>query len=1109
MPFIADFHVHSRYSRATSKEADLENFYRWAMCKGLTVVGTGDFTHPGWRKELWEKLEPAEPGLYRLKEEWARPAREGLRFPQDISSPFICLEGDFPQVRFIVTGELSTIYKKGGRVRKVHHLIILPSLEKAEELSRRLEERGGNLQADGRPILGLDSRHLVDLTLEVCPEAIFIPAHIFTPHFSLLGSNSGFDTVEECFEDYTSAIMAVETGLSSDPPMNWRLSMLDRFLLVSNSDAHSPRLLAREANLFAAELSYGGLRKALEKGLEGGFMGTIEFYPEEGKYHYDGHRNCGVCWPPERTRAAGGICPVCGQKLTIGVLHRVEALADRPPGFRPPGAAAFESLVPLPEILAALAGVGVQSKRVWDIYFKLIQKLGPELVILREIPIPLLAETGGKGLAEAISRMRRGLVERQPGFDGQYGRIIILRPEEREVFSGQEGLFPGIEPGFKAPREVALDRAGGTASGEEPRGFREIPEATELPPQALNPQQEEAVSAYPGPVMVIAGPGTGKTFTLVHRLVWLLGEGGVNPETVTAITFTQKAADTIRERLRAFLPRDKADKVHVGTFHQVCWELLARWGLPGFPWGPSPLPAVLDEIEAREVLRELLSQGIGRGLGGARRLQQRLSLLKNQGLEPSSPEIPPELRAIYCAYEERLQEYQAMDYDHLLLWGVKRTRQALEEGREEVLAPFGHLLVDEFQDLTLVQYQLVRLWAGTGKNLFVIGDPHQSIYGFRGASPRFFRQLKEDYPHTRIVWLRQNYRSTEVILKAAQGVIQGQSCFPGAPSPQLLPARKGGSPLFYREVPSPLAEGIGVVKEINRLVGGTDMLAAQGGGTGRSYSFADIAVLARTAKQLEDLEECFLKEGLPYRVVGGASFLEEKRVRQFLAFLRLLRDPRNIFHLKQAVSIIPETFHIDHIAEILAEGETEACSSGLSPAMQKWMEVYYQAKKKKEQGASPGELLDLWREGLGLEPAGGLEKLAQAAASFKDVDSFLQRVHSLQEGDKERAGRGSTPEAVSLMTLHAAKGLEFPVVFIVGVEEGLLPLKLFPHQEVEEGEELRLFYVGLTRARELVYLSACRRRGGPSPFLKLIPGELLKTWSWDIPRERFQQLSLF
>lgn len=267
--------------------------------------------------------------------------------------------------------------------------------------------------------------------------------------------------------------------------------------------------------------------------------------------------------------------------------------------------------------------------------------------------------------------------------------------------------------------------------------------------------------------------------------------------------------------------------------------------------------------------------------------------------------------------------------------------------------------------------------------------------------------------------------------------------------------------------------------------------------------------MARTAKQLEDLEECFLKEGLPYRVVGGASFLEEKRVRQFLAFLRLLRDPRNIFHLKQAVSIIPETFHIDHIAEILAEGETEACSSGLSPAMQKWMEVYYQAKKKKEQGASPGELLDLWREGLGLEPAGGLEKLAQAAASFKDVDSFLQRVHSLQEGDKERAGRGSTPEAVSLMTLHAAKGLEFPVVFIVGVEEGLLPLKLFPHQEVEEGEELRLFYVGLTRARELVYLSACRRRGGPSPFLKLIPGELLKTWSWDIPRERFQQLSLF
>ena len=289
---IADLHIHSRYSRATSRDCTPEALELWARRKGIQVVGTGDSTHPAWREELREKLRPAEDGLYCLKREYTLP-----------DAP----DGAAHTPRFLVSGEISSIYKKDGKVRKVHNLILLPSLEDAEKLAHRLDEIG-NLHSDGRPILGLDSRDLLEITMELCPQAIFIPAHIWTPHFSMFGAFSGFDTVEECFGDMTPYLHAVETGLSSDPPMNWRLSALDRFTLVSNSDAHSPQKLGREANLFDTALSYAEMARALEDPSSGGFAGTIEFFPEEGKYHEDGHRKCNVCLSPEETRKLNGIC---------------------------------------------------------------------------------------------------------------------------------------------------------------------------------------------------------------------------------------------------------------------------------------------------------------------------------------------------------------------------------------------------------------------------------------------------------------------------------------------------------------------------------------------------------------------------------------------------------------------------------------------------------------------------------------------------------------------------------------------------------------------------------------------------------------------------------
>ena len=364
--YIADLHIHSRYSRATSRELTPETLELSARRKGIRLLGTGDFTHPAWRAELEEKLVPAEDGLCRLKKEYMREPGEG---------------GACKGTRFVVSGEISSIYKQDGRVRKVHSLILLPGLEEAKLLSKRLEAIG-NIHSDGRPILGLSCRDLLEIMLETCPDGIFVPAHIWTPHFSMFGACSGFDTVEECFGDLAPHIHAVETGLSSDPPMNWRLSALDRFQLISNSDAHSPAKLGREANLLDTELSYAGLKRAVETG--NGLAGTIEFFPEEGKYHFDGHRKCHICMSPLEAESHGGICPVCKKKMTMGVSHRIDQLADRPEGFLPERRKAFESLVPLPEVIAASTGRSAASKRVQEEYLDMLRVLGTEFEILRE-----------------------------------------------------------------------------------------------------------------------------------------------------------------------------------------------------------------------------------------------------------------------------------------------------------------------------------------------------------------------------------------------------------------------------------------------------------------------------------------------------------------------------------------------------------------------------------------------------------------------------------------------------------------------------------------------------------------------------------------------------
>ncbi len=418
MRFIADLHIHSRYSRATSRDMELEALALWGKKKGITLIGTGDFTHPTYFAEIRSKLEPFDEGIYVLK----RGERE---------------------TKFILTGEVSNIFSQGGKVRKVHTLIFAPSLSAVEAINDRLRSLG-KLGSDGRPIFGFPAKDLVKIVLDISGECLVVPAHAWTPWFSVFGANSGFDSLEECFEEEVKHIFAIETGLSSDPEMNWRLSMLDRITLISNSDAHSPNRLGREANVFDCPLNYREIYGAIRGKDPRKFLFTIEFFPQEGKYHFDGHRNCGVLFSPLQTKANDYLCPVCKKRVTVGVMHRVEEMADRPEGFIPAKSIPCIHLIPLEEIIAESLGIGAGTKGVEAEYDRLIGAGGSELAVLLDLPPEELKRFTSPRVLEGIVRMRQGKVQIVPGHDGVYGKVRLFSREDRgeaEVSQEQMSLF--------------------------------------------------------------------------------------------------------------------------------------------------------------------------------------------------------------------------------------------------------------------------------------------------------------------------------------------------------------------------------------------------------------------------------------------------------------------------------------------------------------------------------------------------------------------------------------------------------------------------------------------------------------------------------------------
>ncbi|PIP17104.1 MAG: DNA helicase UvrD [Candidatus Portnoybacteria bacterium CG23_combo_of_CG06-09_8_20_14_all_37_13] len=419
MKFIADFHIHSKYSRATSRQMDIPNIARWAKIKGIDLMAAPDWTHPKWLEELKRDLKPLDNGLFECN-----------------------------KTKFILVTELSSIYKKGDKVRKIHNLIFAPNFQIVDQINAKLG-KDFNLKSDGRPILGLDAKNLLEIILTISKDCLIVPAHAWTPWFSLFGSHSGFDSIKECFEEYSKYIYAIETGLSSDPAMNWRLSALDKITLISNSDAHSPSKLGREANIFNCQLSYKSIINAIKNNK---LVKTIEFFPEEGKYHFDGHRACNICLSPEEAKKYKNICPKCGKPLTIGVMHRIDDLADRPArnasqarlamagGKNHEGLVPFKRLIPFQEIISEALKVGVNTKAVNQEYEKLIKKFKTEFNILLNVKIEDLEKTIAPLIALGIKRVRQGKVHIEPGYDGEYGRISIFGSRD-EKFDKQRSLF--------------------------------------------------------------------------------------------------------------------------------------------------------------------------------------------------------------------------------------------------------------------------------------------------------------------------------------------------------------------------------------------------------------------------------------------------------------------------------------------------------------------------------------------------------------------------------------------------------------------------------------------------------------------------------------------
>ncbi len=1113
MKFIADFHVHSRFSRATAKNLDLENLYIAAQLKGITVLGTGDFTHPGWLAEIKEKLVPAEPGMFKLKKDFSKRC--------DNNVPESCRR----EVRFMLVSEISNIYKKNNKTRKNHNLVFLSDFNQADNFVSKLDKIG-NIRSDGRPILGLDARNLLEMVLETDDQAFLIPAHIWTPWFSLLGSKSGFDSIDECFEDLTPYIFAVETGLSSDPEMNWRVSALDRMTLISNSDAHSPLKLGREANLFDTRLSFDDIKFAIKSGDPEKFVGTLEFYPEEGKYHLDGHRNCHVRSWPDKTKKEGGLCPVCKKPMTLGVLYRIEELADRPAGVKPENYHPYFNTIPLVEILSEVLNVGPNSKKVMKTYDDLLEKLGSELDILTTLDKDRIDAAGVPLLGEAIRKVRQNEIVLLPGYDGEFGKIKIFNSQERQRLQGQKSLF------FVNPAQSTSDRQkkeyqAPTASALFYNFSKDAPQRAEeqkLRKGALNLRQRRAVENYQGPMIITAGPGTGKTRTLTHKMAFLTLEKDVPQENILALTFTNKAALEMRRRLETLLRRSNI-KTFVGTFHSLCFQILKEQ--------EKYACTIIDEKDRELLLVDAIKQAeesVDTVKLKPKQLLKQIISAKQNILDPNEWSLhindPKKnyFHAVYQSYQELLDIQRLCDYEDLIFKTVRllETNDDITNNYREL---FQYVFVDEYQDLNHGQYRIIKALVppGINKKICVVGDPNQSIYGFRGSSVEYFKRFVKDYPDAQIIKLTQNYRSTQTILDGSYQVIQSQK--DNAFKERIYSDIDGNRTISVIEAGSEKSEAVVIGKTIEQLMGGTGFHSMDFGhvreGHGETnFGFADFAVLYRTSEQNKVLSQVFDAAGLPYQIVSRENILNSKSIGNLVSLLKVMEGTGSFVDFERSQRITTPAMNKKSL-EIFKNWCVKKrlpLESALVNARRfpiKEMGKTMQTKlvdvaaeifklKQKTTNMSMGERLVFVSEYT--RPAKAVEWDEQTEQALKYmIDLYSQSNADRRDFLKTCALQTDTDlyqeqsERVALMTMHASKGLEFPVVFICGCEKGLLPFQSEYTDAPNIEEERRLFYVAMTRAQHRLFItfSKTRKKFGKimkqtlSPFVREIEKNLI------------------
>ena len=1077
MKFIADFHIHSKYSRATAKNLDIENLYISAQLKGIHVIGTGDFTHPGWFDEIETKLIPAEEGLFKLREEIAASLDEHV--------PAAC-RGD---VRFVLTTEISNIYKKDGKTRKNHNLVFIPDLTIAASFNKELEKIG-NIHSDGRPILGLDAKHLLEIVLKTSEKNFLVPAHIWTPWFSLLGSKSGFDTIEECFEDLTPYIFAVETGLSSDPPMNWRIKFLDDLTLISNSDAHSPSKLGREANMFNTELSFKHIRQAMEEGDPSTFLGTLEFYPEEGKYHLDGHRKCNVRSWPRETIIHEGICPVCHKPMTLGVLYRVEELADREEGIQPQNRQAFQSIIPLREILSEILSVGPNTKKVSYHYDRLLGQLGPELDIINFLDVDQIKAVDLPYFSEAILRARRNEVKVHPGYDGEFGRISLFNAKEKETLSGQKKLFniPKQESKKKDPPQ-------GRLFIKKKTGKKKRPTASQK--SILNRQQQQAVLHGKGPLIIVAGPGTGKTLTITHRIAHLIDNHQVNPDNILALTFTNKAAEEMHCRLKQMLG-DKKKLPLATTFHAFCAQALQDMEkMNSF--------RVVDENERRYFFKQAASSlkkarvDIGIKLGDlANWVVGEKQQIRGPHKRPGTiKDVSQRLfQQVYINYQNQLSRDHLWDFEDLI-YNVVKMFDDSPERVNRFQKRYKYFFVDEYQDVNFSQYRIIKHLAPQNANICVIGDPDQSIYGFRGSDSRFFNRFTKDYPEALSINLSQNYRSVQVVLEASQQMMG--STREGRDAIKIFSKIDGPESINVLPCADEQGEAVAIGKEIERMVGGLGFYSIDFDKTDTTMddcSFGDFAVLFRTGRQGEIFSEVLKRAGIPFQIASKDEAFSEKSVDLTLSFLKIIEKSGSYMDMERVfkyagTGLGPNTiekwkkwaFENNYALLEALDNTRRFPVNGMKKERQLKLVTFIDKIKTlglQIEGSSPQQKIKFILDNSRIR-----EKTAPDRESRDALEKFLE--HSKQYPTSAELCQATAlqtdtdlfdanTEKVSLMTMHASKGLEFPVVFVSGCEEGYVPFKPQNRDAENIEEERRLLYVAMTRAKQALFLSYVKKR---------------------------------